>query len=231
MATLTLPRGCPQVSPWFKKGFASVFSRMPETAVLIGRCHITHINSRKHIWFWRYYLRKLRISKSKMSKRKNACRKSLRSVLPLLEKHEYGINTYKKTWNGNLVCLNPTPPQFSQAPGTLLTGTRYPPWSQANPTGHRQQEPWISDLSPGSSDGPVKFFRNGAKVPATRTWTLKKSRLGNPQNDPWTLNWSPLALRFPIESFWKGTGRHICDYSWTHPLPRFPLSRHRDSKY
>ena len=25
MATLTLPRGCPQVSPWFKKGFAGGF--------------------------------------------------------------------------------------------------------------------------------------------------------------------------------------------------------------
>ena len=42
MATLTLPRGCPQVSPWFQKGFAVFlfFSKMPDSAVLIGRCHI-----------------------------------------------------------------------------------------------------------------------------------------------------------------------------------------------
>ena len=29
--------------------------------------------------------------------------------------------------------------------------------------------------------------------------------------------------------FFKGAGRHICDYSWTRPIPQ-PMSRHRGSR-
>ena len=52
---------------------------------------------------------------------KDACRKSLRSVLSILENLEYGINIFQKTWNGNLGFFNsikgipPTHPPFARS--------------------------------------------------------------------------------------------------------------------